>query len=185
MAAAVQAPVPLPRVSEADRAVRHRGVRAASPTPPTPSAPSAPSAAAVSAEDLIRVQVMATRAAGQRITGTALEHLLDSVDRACGQPARPGWERKAAAHAEIFGLLVEVAGGPAMAARYGGRVRLLGELMCTVGPVADGMITSSRRRLLSRLRARDAEGAALEMENHLRALHYMGRLAAGRDARSS
>jgi DNA-binding GntR family transcriptional regulator len=152
MTAAVSFPVPLPRA-------------------PVPCA-----------EDLIWMQVKATRAACQRLTGPALELLLDSVDRACGLAARPGWERKANAHAEIFALLAEVAGGPATAGRYGGRVRLLGDLMCTVGPVTDGMITSSRRRLLSRLRAGDAEGAALEMENHLRTLHYMGRLA-GADER--
>jgi hypothetical protein len=40
------------------------------------------------------------------------------------------------------------------------------------------MITSSRQRLLARLRAGDADGAALEMEDHLRILHYMCRLAA-------
>ena len=147
------------------------------PLPSTPAAPPDRLSAVVSAEDLIRVQVRATRAAGQRITGPTLQLLLDSVERACRLPAKPGWEHKAAAHAEVFGLLVEVAGGPAMADRYRGRTRQLGDLMCTVGPVADGMITSSRRRLLSRLRARDAEGAALEMENHLRALHYMSRLA--------
>lgn len=165
MVAAVSYPVSLPRASAADRNVGHR------------DAPADRLSVVVSAEDLIRVQVRATRAAGQRITGPTLELLLNSVDRAGRLPAKPGWERKAAAHAEIFGLLVEVAGGPATAARYGGRVRLLGDLICAVGPVADGMISSSRRRLLSRLRARDAEGAAEEMENHLRALHYMGRLA--------
>ena len=45
------------------------------------------------------------------------------------------------------------------------------------GPATNGMITSSRRRLLGHLRAGDADGAALEMENHLRVLHYMWRLA--------
>ena len=39
------------------------------------------------------------------------------------------------------------------------------------------MIASSRRRLLACLRTGDAEGAALEMEEHLRALHFMWRLA--------
>jgi len=38
---------------------------------------------------------------------------------------------------------------------------------------------SSRRRLLRQLRAWDADGAAREMEHHLKGLHYMGRLACG------
>ena len=42
---------------------------------------------------------------------------------------------------------------------------------------ADGMIVSSRRRLLAHICAGDSEGAALEMERHLRGLLYMWRLA--------
>jgi len=42
---------------------------------------------------------------------------------------------------------------------------------------ADGMIVSSRRRLLAHLRVGDGEGAALEMERHLRGLLFMWRLA--------
>ena len=59
-----------------------------------------------------------------------------------------------------------------------GQAWLIGDLMGTVGPAANGMITSSRRRLLARLRAGDADGAAMEVEGHLRVLHFMGRLAA-------
>jgi DNA-binding FadR family transcriptional regulator len=39
------------------------------------------------------------------------------------------------------------------------------------------MIVSSRRRLLAYMRAGDSEGAALEMERHLRGLLYMWHLA--------
>ncbi len=41
------------------------------------------------------------------------------------------------------------------------------EVMLAVGRAADGMIVSSRRRLLAHLRAGDGDGAALEMERHL------------------
>lgn len=50
------------------------------------------------------------------------------------------------------------------------------DLMLVVGRAADGMIVSSRRRLLAHLQSGDGEGAALEMEKHLRSLVYMGRL---------
>ena len=53
------------------------------------------------AEELIRVQVLAARLAGEQMGGPTLERLLESVGRAC-LPAKPGWDRKAAAHAEIF-----------------------------------------------------------------------------------
>ena len=49
--------------------------------------------------------------------------------------------------------------------------------MSAVGPVADGMIMSSRRRLVAHLSAGDADNAAREVETHLRVLLYMGRLA--------
>ncbi len=52
--------------------------------------------------------------------------------------ARVGAQRPPA-HAEIFRLLADVAGAPA------GQHLLIGDLMRTVGPGANGMITSSRR----------------------------------------
>jgi DNA-binding GntR family transcriptional regulator len=128
------------------------------------------------ADELIRVQAMAARIACEQMTEVALKALHDSVDRATCLPARPGWELKAAAHAEIFGLLADVAGDLA-ASDGGGRAGVMRDLMLTVGPAADGMIASSHRRLLAHLCAGEADGAALEMETHLRVLHYMWRLA--------
>ena len=55
----------------------------------------------------------------------------------------------------------------------------LHDLLMVVGPRADGIILSSRRRLLRHLSTRDADGAAREMEHHLMGLRYMGRLARG------
>ena len=51
--------------------------------------------------------------------------------------------------------------------------------MVTVGPAADGIVLSSRRRLLEAIRAGDADGAAAEVEQHLRGLHFMWRLSGG------
>ena len=132
---------------------------------------------AAGVEELIQAQVMAVRIACEQITGPALERLIDSVDRACCLPPRPAWAAKTAAQAEIFRLLAEVASGTAAAREHIHQARLIRDLMRTVGPAANGMITSSRRRLLGHLRAGDADGAGLEMETHLRALHYMWRLA--------
>ena len=94
---------------------------------------------------------------------------------AASLPTRPGWERKAAAHAEIFRLLAEIA-GPPPAGNPDGGAGFIRELMRAVGPAANGMITSSRRRLLTHLCAGEAGAAEQEMETHLRALHYMWRL---------
>ena len=129
------------------------------------------------AEELIGAQALAARTACEQMTAPAMKRLLDSVERASSLPTRPGWERKAAAHAEFFHLLADVAGDRA-AGTLTGQTRLISDLMRTAGPAVNGMITSSRRRLLTRLRAGDADGAELEVEQHLRILHYMGRLAA-------
>jgi hypothetical protein len=84
-------------------------------------------------DELIQAQVLAARAACEQTTSNALKLLIDSVDRACCLPSKPGWKRKAAAHAEIFRLLADVAGHPA---------------------------ASPHRRLLACVSAGDAEGTA-------------------------
>jgi hypothetical protein len=132
-------------------------------------------AGTASAEELIGGQAMAARLACQQMTAPVLELLLDSLERAASLPSRPGWELKAAAHAESLRLLT--AAGRRADGGLAGQTRLISDLICAVGPVADGMITSSRQRLLACLRAGDADGAEREVEQHLRVLHYMSRLA--------
>lgn len=45
--------------------------------------------------------------------------------------------------------------------------------MVAVGPTAGGVIAASRRRLLALIRAGDVEGAAREMERHIRGMLQM------------
>jgi GntR family transcriptional repressor for pyruvate dehydrogenase complex len=141
-------------------------------------------------EAMIQAQATAARIACARMTMPPLSALHDSVERASCLAARSQWDRKAASHAEIFVLLADVADDPALAPLLNGGAAYAQELMLAVGRAADGMIVSSRRRLLAYLRAGDEDGAALEMERHLRGLHYMWRLArrrhetGGRDRRA-
>ena len=128
-------------------------------------------------EGLIQVLATTTRIACLRMNATRLKALHDSVDQASCLPARPAWERKAAAHAEIFDLLAEVSDDPVADRVLIGAARCMQGLMLSVGTAADGMVVSSRQRLLGYLRAGDADEAALEMEYHLRGLHFMWRLA--------
>jgi DNA-binding GntR family transcriptional regulator len=127
-------------------------------------------------EGPIEVHAMATRIACQPMTSRHLKALGDSVDQASCLSARSQWDRKAAAHAEIFNLLADVVDDPVLAPILSGGTGCLPDLMTVVGPAADGMIASSRR-LLAHLGAGAADEAALEMEKHLRGLHYMWRLA--------
>ena len=125
---------------------------------------------------MIQAQAMAARLACARLTMLHLTELHDSVERACGLAARSQWDRKAAAHAEIFSLLADLVDDPLLAPLLTGKAGYVREMMLAVGRAADGMTVSSLRRLLAHLRAGDGEGAALEMERHLRGLRYMWRL---------
>jgi hypothetical protein len=127
-------------------------------------------------EELIRALAAATHIACQQMTAPTLEVLSGSVDRASSLPTRPGWEHKAAAHAEIFALLGNIAGNRAAAMPAGG-AGAIRELLRAVGPAANGMIIGSRRRLLGHLRARNADAAEWEVETHLGTLCFMWRLA--------
>ena len=126
---------------------------------------------------MIQAQVMAARRACARMTARHLGALQASIERACGLAGGSEWDGKATAHAEIYGLLADAADEPVLAPMLQGGAEYVRELMVAVGRVADGMVVSSRRRLLAHLRAGDGEGAALEMERHLRVLHYMWRMA--------
>jgi len=125
---------------------------------------------------MIQAQAMAVRIACARMTMPYLTELHDSVERACGLRGRSQWGRKAAVHAEIFSLLADVVDDPLLAPLLTGGAAHAREVMLAVGRAADGMIVSSRHRLLAHMRAGDGEEAALEMEGHLRALLYMWRL---------
>jgi hypothetical protein len=127
-------------------------------------------------EELIQAQAMAARIVCLRMTAQHLKTLHDSVDQASRLPARSQWDRKAAAHAEIFSLLAAAA-DPVRSEALHVAADLVHDLMLAVGPAAGGMIASSRRRLLAHMAAGRADEAALEMEKHLRGLHYMSRLA--------
>jgi DNA-binding FadR family transcriptional regulator len=126
---------------------------------------------------MIQAQAMAARMACARMTMLHLAELHKRVERACGLRGRSHRGRKAAAHAEIFSLLAEVVDNPMLAPLLTGGAAYVPAVMLAVGRAADGMIVSSRRRLLAYMRAGDSDGAALEIERHLRGLLYTWRLA--------
>ena len=57
--------------------------------------------------------------------------------------------------------------------------------MISAGHAADIIVVNSRRRMLACLRAGDPAGATREMESHLYALNFMGRLATSERRASS
>ena len=87
------------------------------------------------------------------MTPQHLKALQDSVGQARCLPARFAWDRKVTAHMQIFGLLADViADRPGPAMLLNAAVGAIHDLMVTVGPAADGIVLSSRRRLLEAIR---------------------------------
>jgi GntR family transcriptional regulator, transcriptional repressor for pyruvate dehydrogenase complex len=133
-------------------------------------------------DPMISLLSAATRIACKQMTPEHLNALHASCEQASGLSARHDWERKATAHAELFTMLGELTGDCDLAPLVSSATGRLRDLFMTVGPVTDGIILSSRRRLLRELRAGDADGAAREVEHLLGGLHFMGRVARGTSA---
>jgi DNA-binding GntR family transcriptional regulator len=106
-----------------------------------------------------------------------LAALQDSLDRACAISAKAQWERKAAAHAEFFTVLAGATSDPHAALVLRRGARLSYDLMIAAGRAADFIVINSRKRVLASLRAGDASEASVKMEEHLRLLRFIWRLA--------
>src|SRR6266446_6685713 len=102
---------------------------------------------------------MATRAAYVRMTTPRLRDRHDSVEQASCLQARsgPGWDRRAAAYAEIFTLLAGMTDDATLAPVLLGAAGVVGRLMIVAGPTANDIIASCRQRLLACLRAGDED----------------------------
>jgi hypothetical protein len=131
-------------------------------------------------EQLIQTQASAAEIVCKRLGPPHLKALQESIEEACRLPADEGWDRKAAAHAEFFSVLAEVANDPIVAPVLASGGELAYDLMVIAGCAADGIVTSSRRRFLECLRVGDVKGAAFEYGEHLRILHIMYRLTGRR-----
>ena len=80
-------------------------------------------------------------------------------------------------------LLADAAADPVLALLLRNVPGRLYDLMVTVGPAADDVIAGSRRRLLALIRARGANGAGQEMEQHVEGLSWMAKRYASRSWR--
>jgi hypothetical protein len=97
---------------------------------------------------------------------------------ACLRPeAREAAASADAADADVFGLLAESAGDPGVAGVLRLGSSMVRDLAGVAGPLADGIISNSSRRLLAHVRAADPDAAEHEVDRLLRCLHIMWRLA--------
>ena len=109
-------------------ATRSRSGSGAAPPRRTgrPSAGRSPSGCRMRDEALITMQGTIVRIACQRMASAYLKTLADSIQQAACLPVHLAWDRKAAAHAELFNLLGDATGDPVLArrqaSRSGGRI---------------------------------------------------------------
>jgi hypothetical protein len=115
--------------------------------------------------------------AGTRLTAEHIEAIRDRAELNTRLPAKPQWERKADAHAEVIRLLANATDDRGTAEVLALGAAFMRDLLVAVGPVSDLMMVSSHRRLLAHLSARNADAVGREMEKQLSCLHYMWRLA--------
>jgi DNA-binding FadR family transcriptional regulator len=133
-------------------------------------------------EQIIELYALVARTACLRMTPQHLAALQSSLDQTSCLSARLQWDRKATAHAEMFNLLADAVAEALPSSLLSSATGRVHDLMITVGPAADGIALNARRRLLALIRAGDADGAAEEIERHLRVLSFMGRLASAAPA---
>ena len=79
----------------------------------------------------------ATRIACRQMTPQHLDALHASVELASGLSVRPDWQPKAAAHAELFTVLGDVAGDGDLARLVSSAAGRLHGLVLELGPAAD------------------------------------------------
>lgn len=128
-------------------------------------------------DQLIQAQATAAQFACKRISAPRLKALHESVEKACQLSADTGWDERAAAHAAFFNVLAEAADDPVIAAVLVSGGELAYDLQIMAGRASHGIVVNSRHRFLECLGKGDPEGAALVLEEHLRLLHFMCRLA--------
>ena len=128
-------------------------------------------------DELIAMMGVVVRTGCRRMTSSQLAALSESVTHTESMLAKPWWDRKAVAHAEAIVIIGDLTSDPTLTRVADLAAGWTYDLAIAAGPVVDGVILASRRRLLFHFRARDPDAAEHEIERHLRVLRFMGQLS--------
>ncbi|TDD87979.1 FadR family transcriptional regulator [Actinomadura darangshiensis] len=120
-----------------------------------------------------RIATVVTVAACEVITDEGLAELEANVEEVAKLVKAAEWERKAQVNLEFQRLLARATGNPVLVIIMDSLIGVLREVIQNVGPRQDDFTLRSRRRLLKHLSARDADGAAAEIERYLDRLHAL------------
>src|SRR5438270_4166194 len=85
-------------------------------------------------ENMIPALATATRIACLRLNSQHITTIENAVELGAQAPRSPGWEQKAAAHAEIFSFLAEAVDDPAVAGVLRMGTGIVRDLAITTGP---------------------------------------------------
>jgi DNA-binding FadR family transcriptional regulator len=107
----------------------------------------------------------------ERVSEQELAEMAANVDEAERLTELGDWNAKMLVHLEFNKLLAKATQNPLMIIVSESMSDIVHDVVAAVGPTRNGFMVRSRRRLLARLRARDADGAEAEMRNHLGHLH--------------
>ncbi|TDD87978.1 FadR family transcriptional regulator [Actinomadura darangshiensis] len=119
------------------------------------------------------IESIVVRVACERMTEEQLAALDDNVKVAAKLTDEQDWERKALVHLDFHNLLADATGNPLMSIMMRSLMEMMREIVLSVGPTQSDFMLRSRRRLLTKFRQRDADGAVQEMERYLRRLHKL------------
>lgn len=122
-------------------------------------------------ESRIWVETLVTRIAVERATEDDLCALEANVDKVQALFDAGRFKEKIDTNIEFHILLAQATQNTVMVMLMGALVEVLRGFAHKVGPESNDMSIRARREFLKRVRARDADGAAKSMENHLRKLH--------------
>lgn len=122
-------------------------------------------------ETRLWLESIVVRIACERMTDDDLAALEANVDLAEELTAGEDWSRRAEVHIDFHKILVGATQNPLLIFLMNSVLELLPPIIEAVGPSRDSAVMTSRRRLMEKLRERDADGAVAEMEKHLQRLH--------------
>lgn len=117
------------------------------------------------------VSVAVTRAACHRATTEDMEALRVNVEAGEEAIARHDTAERVRLGLDFHRLLAAASSNPIMVILMDALMTIQSQLIELLGPSPDSMIMPSRRRIYDLIVARDEEGAAIEMERNIDALH--------------
>lgn len=124
------------------------------------------------------IETVVVRVACKRATRADMDALDANVAAAERAERADDIELRGRINLEFHRLLGRATRNPIMSIFMDAVVEILGHFVRVIGPYPNRFVLPSRRRFLKQFRARDDDGAAHEMEMHLRRLqrYYLSRL---------